>query len=481
MNGRPPIVERIGGAFSLRRRRSSGAAAESAGDMAGDMAEMDFGYEARRLRVGTLVRLRWIAAGGQIAALMVARLVLHIDFPTGPAVLCAGALLAFNALLWLYFSPAKRLEEKVTTLILAVDIGQLGVMLFLTGGLANPFAVLLIAPTMISAMSQTWLETGKLLAFAIFCACVLAFWRVPLQLADGSPVSPPAFETAGSLVAIVVSAIFVALYGGQVAKEARQLAEALAATELILAREQHLTQLDGLAAAAAHELGTPLATLTVVVHELSNQPEVAALCSEDLALARQELGRCRNILGQLSTANRVDGEAFGEVDLDALLEEAAGPHRLQGIDIEVSANNGPEPRPSCARNPALIYGLRNLVENAVAFAETQVRLEASWSRDKLEISITDDGPGFPAAVLQRLGEPYISDRSAARRADAETGLGLGLFIAKALLERTGAELRIGNLAAPETGAQAVVVWPRRLFGSQRRLELAGGDASTKSS
>ena len=352
-------------------------------------------------------------------------------------------------------------------------------MLYLTGGLANPFAVLLIAPTMISAMSQSWLETGKLLAFAILCACVLAFWRLPLQLADGTPVRPPAFETAGSLVAIVVSAIFVALYGGQVAKEARQLGQALAATELILARAQHLTQLDGLAAAAAHELGTPLATLTVVVHELSNAPEVAALCGEDLALARQELGRCRNILGQLSNANRVDGEAFGEVDLDALLEEAAGPHRLQGIDIEVCAS-GPEPRPVCARNPALIYGLRNLVENAVAFAEARVTLEATWGRDRLEISIADDGPGFPAAVLQRLGEPYISDRSAARRADAESGLGLGLFIAKALLERTGAELRIGNLSPPETGAQAIVVWPRRLFGSRRGLRLADDEASTKS-
>ena len=152
--------------------------------------------------------------------MLVTRLVLHVDFPTGPAVLCAGALLAFNALLRLYFSPVTRLEEKATSLILAFDIGQLGIMLFLTGGLANPFAVLLIAPTMISAMSQTWIETGKLLAFAILCACVLAFWRLPLRLADGTPVSPPAFEIAGSLVAIVVSAIFVALYGGQVAKAA---------------------------------------------------------------------------------------------------------------------------------------------------------------------------------------------------------------------------------------------------------------------
>ena len=345
------FVDLIGGALARRSGR-----APAAGDGEGrDVADMNFGYEARRLRVGTLVRLRWIAAGGQIAALLVARFALHIEFPIGAAALCAGLLLAFNALLLLNFSPSKRLEEKATTLILAFDIGQLGVMLFLTGGLSNPFAVLLIAPTMISAMSQTWLETGKLLVFAIFCACVLAFWRVPMQLADGTLINPPAFETAGMLVAIVVSAIFVALYGGQVAKEARQLAEALAATELILTRAQHLSQLDGLAAAAAHELGTPLATLTVIVHELSNQPEVAALCGEDLALARQELARCRTILGQLSTANRVGGEPFGEVDLDTLLEEVAGPHRLQGIDIEVSAN-GPEPRPPAPAIPRSSMG-----------------------------------------------------------------------------------------------------------------------------
>jgi len=440
------------------------------------MNEIDFAHEARRLRVGTLVRLRWIAAAGQIAALFVARFALHIGFPFGAAALCVALLLAFNLFLRLRFSPAKRLEETTTTFILAVDIGQLGVMLFLTGGLANPFAVLLIAPTLISAVSQTWLETGKLLAFSIVCACLLVFWRVRLQLPDGTPIRPPVIETVGSLIAVVVSATFVAVYGGQVAKEARQLAGALAATELLLTRAQHLSQLDGLAAAAAHELGTPLATLTVVVHELSNEPNVAALAGEDLALARQELARCRTILGQLSNANRIAGEPFDQVEFDALLEEVAGPHRLQDIDIVVGAS-GPEPRPSCARNPALLYGLRNLVENAVAFAQAEVRLEATWTRDRIEISILDDGPGFPPAVLQRLGEPYISDRSAARRADAEAGLGLGLFIAKALLERTGAELKIGNLAPPRRGARAAVAWPRRLFGQVDEPALAGDRAS----
>jgi two-component system sensor histidine kinase RegB len=441
------------------------------------MTEIDFAHEARRLRIGTLVWLRWFAAGGQIAALLAARFWLHMSFPFAPAALCALALLAFNLFLRLKFSPAKRLEERATTLILAFDIGQLGAMLFLTGGLANPFAVLLIAPTMISAMSQTWLETAKLLAFAILWAGVLALWGVPLRLADGTTVSPPFIEIMGELIAIVVSAVFVAIYGGQIAKEGRQLGEALAATELILARAQHLSQLDGLAAAAAHELGTPLATLTVVVHEIANLPEVAALCGEDLELAKQELKRCRAILGQLSVANRVGAEPFDRVEIEALLEEVAGPHRLQDIDIEV-ATAGPGPRPTCARNPALLYGLRNLVENAVAFARARVRVEATWTRDKLEIAISDDGPGFPPGVLARLGEPYISNRGAARRADPEAGLGLGLFIAKALLERAGAELKIENLKAPQSGARAVAIWPRRQFGSDVSSSSGGAAALT---
>jgi len=441
------------------------------------MDRPDFGHEARRVRVGTLVRLRWIAAAGQVSALLVARFVLRLEFPYAESAMCVGLLIAFNAFLRLWVPQGRRLDETTTTYILALDIGQLGVMLYLTGGLANPFAMLLLAPTMISAVSQSWQETAKLLAFAILCACALALWSVPLKQRGLLYVDPPPVETIGFLLAIAVSGVFVSVYGSQVAREARQLAEALAATELMLARAQHLSQLDGLAAAAAHELGTPLATLTVVIHELANQADVAALCGEDLALARQELKRCRGILGQLSNANRLAVEPFDSVEIDALLEELAGPHRLQGIDIAVSAE-GAEPRPTCARNPALLYGLRNLVENAMSFARAEVRIEAKWTEESVEIAVVDDGPGFPAAVLSRLGEPYLSDRAAARRLDSDVadGLGLGLFISKALLERTGAELRIANRVAPQRGAVAAVSWPRRQFAAEARAVVARADS-----
>jgi two-component system sensor histidine kinase RegB len=437
----------------------------------------DFGHEARRVRVGTLVRLRWIAAAGQIAALAVSRFALHLEFPFAASAICVALLIAFNGYLRFGLPQAKRLDERTTTYILAFDIGQLGVMLYLTGGLANPFAMLLLAPTMISAVSQSWDETAKLLAFAIVCAGALALWSEPLKQHGAVYVNPPPIETIGFLLAIAISAVFIAVNGSQVAKEARQLAEALAATELMLARAQHLSQLDGLAAAAAHELGTPLATLTVVIHELANQKDVVALCGEDLALARQELKRCRTILGQLANASRMAVEPFDRVEIDALLEEVAGPHRLQGIEIAVSAE-GRGPHPTCPRNPALIYGLRNLVENAMAFASAEVRIAANWTEERVDIAVLDDGPGFPPAILSGLGEPFISDRAAARRSDPETagGLGLGLFISKALLERTGAELRIANRVMPYHGAVATISWPRREFGTEARAAFGRIDS-----
>lgn len=414
--------------------------------------------EAHRLRLGTLVQIRWLAAGGQAAALIVSATFLHIRFSFWLTGVCWGLLLAFNILLWLCISPTKRLHDKTATLILALDISQLGLMLFLTGGLANPFAMLLIAPTMISAVSQSWLETVKLLALALLYAVLLAFWNLPLRLSDGIIYAPPPIAIAGTLVAIVVSAIFVALYGGQVAKEARQLAMALNATEHILARERHLSELDGLAAAAAHEFGTPLATLTVIIHELAAQKEIAALCGEDLALAQQELARCRHILSRLSLAHRLEEPENDILDIETLLEEIASPCRLQGIAIAVQAY-GNAPRPVMTRNPALFHGLRNVIDNAVSFAVAQVQIVATWDETQRTIRIRDDGPGFPPLVLQSFGEPYISQRKAASTSEEKPGLGLGLFIAKVLLERTGATLTLANLPAPQHGAEVVVSWP----------------------
>ena len=251
-----------------------------------------------------------------------------------------------------------------------------------------------------SAVSLPWRRTLLLLGLTLSCATVLEFWSWPLRDLGGLPIAPPPLYSLGLWAAIAVSAIFVSIYGNRVASEARQLASALNATELILARAQHLSQLDGLAAAAAHELGTPLATVALVVHELAAQPQVAAHCSDDLRLVEEQVGRCRTILGKLSAPSEMAMNSIEEASLGDLIEEIAAPHRLQDVEIQVDIR-GEGPAPICRRNPAVLYGLTNIVENAVGFAAERVEILATWTPSEVRIVVRDDGPGFPSQVLRK--------------------------------------------------------------------------------
>lgn len=434
----------------------------------------DFGRRARQLKLDTLIRLRWFAAGGQAAAMLIAHVVLGVRFPLMAGFACLGASVFLNVWLRWAFPVSFRLEDRFATSILAFDILQLAALLFLTGGLANPFSILFLAPIATAAVSLPWRRTLTVLALALLSSSFLEFWNLPLRSADGVPILPPPLYGVGLWVAICVSAVFVSVYGSRVASEARQLAGALNATELMLARAQHLSQLDGLAAAAAHELGTPLATVALVVHELAAQPHIAAFCAEDLKLAEEQVARCRTILGKLSAPSEMAAASVEEVSLGHLLEEIAAPHRLQDVEIAVElVGEGPEP--VCGRNPAVIYGVTNIVENAVGFAASHVLIRAMWTASEVRIEISDDGPGFPVQVLAQMGEPYISDRAAARRGEGEGagGLGLGLFIAKALLERSGGQLDIGNASPIGRGARVLLSWPLPAFEQGRRLPRVG--------
>ena len=440
----------------------------------------EFGQRARSLRLETLVRLRWLAVAGQTITILLVYYGLGVHFPLGAALVCTAASTLVNLGLRWRFPVSYRLDDKFATLLLGFGILELALLLFLSGGLANPFSIFFLAPLATSAVSLPWRKTGLLLSVALLCMTVLEFAGWPLQGGDGGLLTPPRLLNIGTWIAMGLGAIFVSIYGNRVSTEARQLASALGATEIILTRTQHLSQLDGLAAAAAHELGTPLATVALVIHELAGQPDVAGVHGEDLDLAEQQLTRCRAILGKLSAPSQMATELIKEADLGELLEEIAAPHRLQDVDIEVRLEGYGEP-PLCARNPAVLYGLTNLIENAVGFAGSYVVIEADWSATEVAVTIHDDGPGFPAQVLQHLGEPYISDRAAARRGEGEPagGLGLGLFIAKALLERSGALLEISNRIEPDRGAVARILWPRRNLErgvSLRRHESIANEA-----
>jgi two-component system, sensor histidine kinase RegB len=302
--------------------------------------------------------------------------------------------------------------------------------------------------------------------FAMFCATILVFLHYDLPWDAENPLELPEIYMVGVWLSILLAIGYIGVYTWQVAEEARQLSDALAATELVLAREQHLSQLDGLAAAAAHELGTPLATITVVIREIERALEANSPHADDVKLLHEQAQRCREILAKITELPA--GDPFDRMPLSALIEEAVAPHRNFGVSIIVNTPSSRVGEPAGARNPGIRYGLGNLIENAVDFAHSRVEISAQWTAQDVSIAISDDGPGFAPEVVDRLGAPYVTHRRPDPRASqneetAVFGLGLGFFIAKTLLERSGAKLSLTNQAPPLHGATITIVWNREDF------------------
>jgi two-component system sensor histidine kinase RegB len=298
--------------------------------------------------------------------------------------------------------------------------------------------------------------------FAMLCATLLVFFHYPLPWSDTDRPAFPDDYLLGVWISILLAIFVIGVYARQIAEEQRQLADAFAATELVLAREQHLSQIDGLAAAAAHALGTPLSTISVVVKELEREIGPDSPHADDIALLREQTQRCRDILAKLNELSG-EGEPFDRMPLPTLIEEVVAPHRNFGIEIGVNLPSD-ETTPFGARNPAILYGLGNILENAVDFAQQRVEVTADWDENEISIIISDDGPGFAPEVMSRIGEPYVRSRRRRRMyASDDTGLGLGFFIAKTLLERSGATLTFVNRPFPRRGAIVTIRWARSDF------------------
>src|SRR3984885_8773256 len=423
-------------------------------------------HRPKNVRLETLVRLRWLAVLGQFAAVLVVHFGLEFDVPlwSSLAVIALAALL--NVALRLGFPHTQWLEPERAAHLLAFDVAQLAALLYLTGGLENPFSFLLLGPVLISATALPRRMTLLLGVFAILCATVLIFFHYPLPWESGEQLQLPETYVVAVWLSILLAIGYIGVYTWQVAEEARQLSDALAATELVLAREQHLSQLDGLAAAAAHELGTPLATITVVVREIERALESSSPHADDVKLLREQAQRCREILAKITELPTT--EPFDRTPLSALIDEAVSPHRNFGVSIGVTLPPNRAAEPMGARNPAIRYGLGNLIENAVDFAHSRVEIFAQWTAEEVSVIISDDGPGFAAEVIDRIGAPYVTHRRPAPRGpegeeDLVFGLGLGFFIAKTLLERSGAKLSLTNQAPPLHGATVAVTWSRGDF------------------
>lgn len=414
------------------------------------------------IRIDTLIRLRWYAIAGQAGAIAI------IQFGFGfslPWEICSFLIIVstlLNIILSQHYKTNHRLNSDGAFALLAFDLSQLGCLLYLTGGLENPFAILLMAPVVVSCTSLKRNHIILLGVLAITIISLLLFFHLPLPWEAKGSLDFPFLYVAGVWVAIICTLGFTAIYAFRVAEEARKLADALSATELILQREQHLTALDGLAAAAAHELGTPLATIALVSKEMVHAvPEDSAL-SEDAKLLRSQAERCREILQKLTSLSSAGEPIIEQHTLLALVQEVIDPLREFGIEIAITVAGDTKSLPVLKRNPGLHYGLGNLVDNAVDFARTKVVVVVAWDEEKINVSVSDDGPGFAHGVVAKLGEPFVTSRRKASRGKAR-GMGLGLFIAKTMLERTGAELVFDNKVKNSlhlTGAYVSICWQR---------------------
>ncbi len=426
------------------------------------------------VRLRTLILLRWLAIAGQLATLLVAVWYLRLDLNLGLCLMAIGASVVANLLATFVYPENKRLSDTETMLTLLFDVSQLALLLYLTGGLNNPFALLILAPVTISATALRLRSILFLGMTAIVLITVIGFYHLPLVTQDGFVLRQPELFVFGFWLAIVIGIVFEAGYAWRVTSETNVMHQALLATQMALSREQKLTDLGGVVAAAAHELGTPLATIKLVTSELLDEMNTNADQRADLELIRDQTDRCRDILRSMGRAGK-DDLHMRHAPFSAVVREAAEPHAERGktIAYDFRPQVGTDaPQPMIRRQPEIIHGLRNLVQNAVDFAGSQVWVDGRWDERQITLRIIDDGAGFQVHLLGRIGDPFIRSRRLSPEGQSRPGyegMGLGLFIAKTLLERTGAEVSFANrddaaaitpAEVERTGAIAVVRWPR---------------------
>ena len=420
------------------------------------------------VRQRTLVLIRWCAVSGQLATLLIVRYVLGLEYSMLLPLTIVGVTAAYN--LWVHVQnpPTRRLSNQAAMMHLLMDQLQLIALLGLTGGIANPFAVLMVVPVTVGAITLPRWASLRLYSATVLGGSLIAFVYRPLPWND-DPLVLNTTYLAGSWTALMVTVGFLAAYVAQVSVEARRRDRAYAMLERSLAGERQLSALGALAAAAAHELGTPLGTIKLAARELTQELDPSDPLHEEASQIDTQATRCRDILKRLSEAGRLETASghFTEASPEALVREVISPFEDddRGPRIVISTDGSDEAdggSPRIPRRPEIMQALGNFVENAVDFARREVAVAIRWDRETLTIAITDDGPGFNPAILSQLGEPYVSNRRIGSIESAEAhgagGLGLGIFIAKTLLERTGARVRFVN--SSDQGAQVDVTWPR---------------------
>ena len=402
----------------------------------------------------TLVFLRWIAILGQLFSVNLVYFFLDLNFPI---MLChIVILIGLITNIYLQFGlKATLLKDLYSSSFLMYDIIQLSGLLFLTGGIFNPFAILLIVPTIVSSTFLSMGSTIILGSSTIFLLFFLTFFNLPLPGMEEYILSFPNYYVTGILISLIIGLIFLSYFGIRFAGETKKRSDALNKLQQILAKEYELESLGGQAAAAAHSLGTPLATITVVSKEMRKEVGDNSKLTKDIDLLISQTKRCSDILKNISQKKIINDEFLSSMSFEDLLEEIIKSFK-ESSEKNISLNTDKDTNKiDIKKNPELVYGLRNFIGNAVKFANKNILLSIVSDNINLYILIEDDGPGFPEDIMQALGEPYIKSRSKLYKNNA--GLGLGTFLGKTLLERQSAVINFENKSSL-SGAKVKIKW-----------------------
>ena len=418
--------------------------------------------ENLNLDKSTLTILRYIAIIGQFIAINIVFFYLKLGFPIKASLIVVFIGLLTN--LYLQFKvKANQLKDTYASLFLLYDLFQLAILLYLTGGIFNPFSIMLIIPAIVSS---TFLSMGTTIILGFITSIILftlTHYYLPLPGLLTENFNVPSFYKFGILISILIGLIFLSYFGIRFAGETKKRSEALNKLQEVIAKEYELESLGGQAAAAAHSLGTPLATIAVVAKELKKEIGDNKDISKDIDLLISQTKRCSDILKQISKKQIEEDIFLSSIKLEDLLEEIIVSFKETSSKKIELVSDDDNNKINIERTPEIIYGLRNFIGNAVKFSKSRVKINLKSDLDKIEIKINDDGPGIPDDVIKKIGEPYIKSKSI--ELNSNSGLGLGTFLGKTLLEKQGANLlfrRNNDLG----GALVIISWdPKKLINS----------------
>ena len=428
----------------------------------------------------TLLNLRWLAISGQVVAIAVADFILNFTFNVEACLIIIFFSCVINLTSSVYFRTEKRLSAVKTFVFLAFDLTQISLLLFFSGGISNPFSILIIVPTIVSASSLPIIYLIILGVMTLLSISFLSVKYFPIIDSSGDVLKSPEILLFGFSASLIITVTFLGSYVRKIFLDNSKMNRALQATQVALERERKLTALTGVVAALGHELGSPLATIKLASSELLNEINSDSPIYQDIRLIYDQIERCKAIISDMGSLGK-DDQYVKTIDFFTLLFEAIQPYKKLNKEITFRLNGERRGHgsvsikekviPLVRREPELIHGIRNIIHNAIKFAKTSVDINLICSPRELNVEIVDDGMGFPHDVSKMIGEPFIKKgnfySTEEKTKTPLEGMGLGLFIAKILLEKTNGQLKFSNVNRVEnngknriTGAKVEILWER---------------------